>query len=61
MILDGIVGAAGEMFGDFGPAVSQGPVRQEEDPFFEIAPVLLLDVGIQMVVPSFATLLADAS
>lgn len=61
MIFDGVVSAAIEVFGDLGPAVSECFVGEEEKPFFVIAPVLLLDVGIQMVVPALAALLADSA
>ena len=61
MIFDGVVSAAIEVFGDFCPAVSEGFVCEEQKPLLVIAPVLLLDVGIQMVVPPLAALLADST
>jgi hypothetical protein len=61
MVFDGVVSAAVEVFGDFCPAVSEGLVREEQKPLLVIAPVLLLDVWIQMVVPALAALLADST
>lgn len=61
MILDGVVSASVEVLGDLGPPVAEGLVGQEEQPLLVVAPVLLLDVGVEVVVPSLAALLADAS
>jgi hypothetical protein len=61
VILDGIVSAAIEVFGDLRPSIPQGLVSQKEQPLLVVAPVLLLDVWIEVVMPSLATLLADAT
>ena len=61
VVLDGVVGAAGEVFGDLSPPVAERLVGQEEDPLLVLAPVLLLDVRIQMIVPPLSALLADTT
>ena len=61
MILDGVVGPAVQVLGYLGPSVSQESVGQEEHPFLVIAPVFLLDVGVEVVVPSLPALFADPS
>ena len=61
MVLDGVVRPAAHVLGDFGPPVAQTPVRQQQDNFLEVAPFLLVDLGVQVVVPSFPALLPDAA
>jgi hypothetical protein len=61
MILDGVVRPPTHEFSDFRPAVAQTPVGQQQDHFFEVAPFLLVDVGVQVVMPSFPALLPDAT
>jgi hypothetical protein len=58
MILNRVVSATFQKFGDFCPAVAEGAVGEKEHPLFMLAPLLLLDVGVEMVVPSFPALLA---
>jgi len=47
--------------GDGSPLVPVDAEAQEEDPFLLDGPVLLLDGGIQVVVPPLTALLADAT
>lgn len=61
MVLDGIIGAARKMLSNFSPAVAEGLMRQVQQPFFVVGPLLLLDRRVQMVVPPLSALLADAS
>ena len=61
MILDRVVRAAFEHFGDFGPLIVHYAVHQEQYPLFLLVPVAFLDAGVEVVVPSLAALLADAA
>lgn len=61
MILDGVVSAAIQVLCDLCPSVPQGLVSEEEEPLLMVTPVLLLDIRIEVVVPSLAALLADTS
>ena len=61
VILDGVVSPAAEVFGDLCPAVAQTLVGKEEKPFFLVLPVILFDIGVEVIVPSFSALLADAT
>ena len=61
MVFDGVVSAPFQQFGDLSPAVAHSPVCQEKDPLFPVSPLVFVYVGTQMVVPSLAALLADAS
>ena len=61
MVFDGVVGAAGQMLGDLGPFVTHLRVQVVEQLVFGVRPSCLFDVGIEMVVPAFATLLAQAT
>lgn len=60
VVLDGVISAALEHFGDLGPLVVNDPVHQEEDPLLLLTPVYFLDQRIEVVVPALATLLSDA-
>lgn len=60
MILDGVICTTFEVLGDLGPAVAVVLVLNEENPLFLLAPGGLLDLGIQVVVPPLAALLANA-
>jgi len=61
VVLDRVVSPTVEVLGDVSPPILQLPVLQKQDPFFLVAPVDLLDSGVQVVVPSFAALLALAA
>jgi hypothetical protein len=36
-------------------------MKDEQDPLLFLAPLILLDGGVQMIVPSFAALLSDTT
>ena len=60
-VLDHVVGAPGKMLGDLGPFVAEFSVE-----FFDLfvlfeSPGVLFDLGVQLVVPTLATLLADTT
>lgn len=59
VILDRVVSASLEVLGDLCPAVTESLMSEEQQPLLLITPLLLLDVGIQMIVPTLSTLLAD--
>lgn len=61
MILNVVVGPSVEVFCDFGPTISVFLVELENLLVFLFCPTVFLDVGIQMVVPTFTTLLTDAT
>lgn len=56
-----VVGSSFEDLGDLGPTISKSPMRQIEQPLLVIAPLLLFDGGVEMVMPAFPALLADAA
>ena len=59
VVLDGIIGSSLQVFCYLGPSVPQIFMRQEQQPFLAILPVVLLYVGVQVVVPPLSALLAD--
>lgn len=62
MILDGIVGTAGETLGNICPTITCAILLEfEDDTIFGLGPGSLGYVGIEMIVPSFSTLLANPS
>ncbi len=61
MVLDGIVGPALQDLRDLGPLVAESPMVEIQDPLFVLAPGDLLNLRVQMVVPSLPALLADPS
>ena len=61
MVLDCIVGAPREELGDLSPTVPESFVSLENFPVLLIAPRILVDVGIEVVVPALAALLSDAA
>lgn len=61
MVLDGVVSAALEHLRDVGPLVSVLAVGNEQDPLLFATPGILLDLWIQMVVPTFTTLLSNTA
>lgn len=60
MVLDGVVSAALKDFGDLGPFVAVVAMHQVQDPLLLLAPADLLDLRIQVVVPSLAALLPNS-
>ena len=61
MILDGVVSSSWEHFGHFGPLVAVGGVCQKQDPLLVRHPFDLEDTRVEVIVPSFSALLAEAS
>jgi hypothetical protein len=61
MVLDRVISPASQQLRNLGPSVAQHLMRQKEYPLFLVAPVLFLDLGVEMVVPAFSALLADAT
>ena len=61
MVLDGIVCPSWEFRRDLGPLVADARVFYEDGPIFIFRPGLLRDGGVEVVVPSLSTLLADST
>lgn len=62
MILDSIVGAAGETLGNVCPMVACTiPLKFENDKIFLLGPRGFRNVGIEVIVPSLSTLFANSS
>jgi hypothetical protein len=62
MILDRIVSATWKHFGDFCPSIPKSYMAFDDNTIFVNRPSLgLVDVRIQMIMPSFSTLLATSS
>ena len=61
MILDGVVSSSWEHFCHFGPFVAVGGVCQKQDPLLVRHPFDLEDTGVEVIVPSFSALLAEAT
>ena len=61
VVLDGVIGAPDEGLGDLGPLVAVLRVGDDELAVLLAAPLLALDVGVEVVVPALAALLADAT
>lgn len=59
MVLDSIICATVEDLGDLSPLVAHASMIEVEEELLLQAPCDLLDVGIQMVVPSLSTLLSN--
>ena len=59
VVLDGVIGAPDEGLGDLGPLVAVLRVGDDELAVLLAAPLLALDVGVEVVVPALAALLAD--
>ena len=59
MVLDGVVSPAWDQLGDLGPLVPPLLVRVVDDPVLLVSPGRLLDLRIEMIVPSLPTLLPD--
>jgi hypothetical protein len=61
VVLDGVVGSAGEHLGHFCPLIAVGGVREEEHPFLVGHPLDLEDAGVEVVVPPLPALLPQPS
>ena len=58
MVLYGIVSSSLQDLGDLCPLIAQSSVMKKQNPFFLCTPTDLLDLGIQMVMPSLSALLS---
>ena len=61
MVFYGVVGPALELSGEVSPLVAHVLVEEEEEPLLVQTPLFLVYVRVEVVVPSFPALLADAS
>jgi hypothetical protein len=52
MILDVIVCSPGEILGDLGPAIAELLVGLNDKHVFILSPLVLLDIRVQVIVPS---------
>jgi hypothetical protein len=59
VVLDGVVGPAGQHLGHVSPLISHGGVRQKQNPLLTGRPLSLEYTRIEMVVPSLPTLLPE--
>ena len=59
MVLDRVIGSSLQIFGYLCPSVPQIFVRQEQQPLLGILPIVLLDIGVEVVVPTFSALFTD--
>ena len=60
VVFDGVVGATDERLGNLGPPVAELVVGEDQLAVLVAAPLLALDLGVEVVVPALAALLADA-
>ena len=61
MVLDGVVRPAGDELGDLGPLVAPLLVRVVDDSVLLVGPGRLLDLRVEVVVPTFSALLSNAA
>ena len=61
VVLNGIVRATGKKLGNLGPLVAESLVMGNNETIFLLAPRLLANGRIEMVVPTLTALLADAA
>lgn len=61
MVLDRVVSPAGQHLGHFCPLAAVRSVSQEENPLLMQHPFNFEDVGVEVVVPSLAALLAQTA
>lgn len=61
MVFDGVVCATDQVLGNVSPFVAHDQVRKVKEPLFLICPLLLLDLRVQVIVPSLAALLTDSA
>lgn len=60
VVLNGVISATLKYLGNLSPLVAVVAMHQVENPLFFLAPADLLDLRVQVVVPSLTTLLANA-
>jgi len=60
VVLDAVLGAAGQVCRDAGPSVAQLSVRVDQQQLLRIAPLAAVDARRQVVVPALAALLGSA-
>lgn len=61
MIFYCVVRSPAKLLGDLRPSVSHQSMRKKKDPLFPGSPIVLLDVGTKVIMPSFSALLAHSS
>ena len=61
MVFYGVISPALQLLGEVSPLVAHVFVKKEKDPFFIVAPLILIYIRVEMVVPSFSALFADSS
>ena len=61
MVFDGVVSSSFELPGKVSPLVAHIFVKEEEGPFLVEAPLFLIDVRVEVVVPSFPALFSYPS
>ena len=61
MILDSVVRSSRKLLRNLGPSIPQLTMTGEDYSIFVLRPRILVDVGIEMVVPPLATLLSDTT
>lgn len=61
VIFDRVIGSALQGLGNDGPLVLQTVVLNKKSELFILAPVHLLDEGVQVVVPPLSALLSNAT
>ncbi len=61
MIFNGIIGSTLQVFGNLSPLIAHDKMGQIKDPLFLIRPVLLLDIGVKMIMPSLSALFTDST
>ena len=59
MILYRIIRPSHQMFRDISPPIPQKFMRQEQNPLLFLAPLIFLNIRIQMIMPSFSALFPD--
>ena len=60
IVLDGVVAAANEHCCDLSPTISDRLVKDKKDPVFLHSPVCFLEERVQLIMPTFSTLLSCA-
>lgn len=58
MVLDGVICPSSKVLGDFSPLVAEIFMSQVQYPLFMETPPLLVNVGVEMIVPSLSALLS---
>lgn len=60
-VFDVVVGSSWEVFSYLGPLVAKLFMSLNNFPIFLRSPLILLDIRVEMIVPSLATLFTDPS